>query len=156
MTNAAVPMGAVAVSDAIYHGIVDNAPAGIELFHGYTYSGHPLAAAAAIAAVDLHRAEDLPGRARGMENYFEDGAHSLKGLPNVIDVRNYGLILGLELESIPGKAGARAFDIYVKCFERGLLIRQSGDILALSPPLIIERAQIDQIFTLLAEVLRGL
>ena len=83
-------------------------------------------------------------------------AHSLRGLPHVIDVRNYGLILGLELESIPGKVGARAFDIFVKCFERGLLVRQSGDILALSPPLIIERAQIDQIFTVLAQVLRGL
>jgi len=91
-----------------------------------------------------------------MARYWEDAAHSLRGLPHVIDIRNYGLILGLELESIPGKAGARAFEVYVKCFERGLLIRQTGDILALSPPLIVERTHIDQMFGTLAQVLRGL
>ena len=104
----------------------------------------------------IYNRDGLLTRVKTLARYWEDAAHSLRGLPHVIDVRNYGLILGLELESIPGKAGARAFDIYVKCFERGLLIRQSGDILALSPPLIVERAQIDQIFTVLAEVLRGL
>jgi beta-alanine--pyruvate transaminase len=87
---------------------------------------------------------------------WEEAAHSLRGLPHVIDIRNYGLILGLEMESIPGKVGTRAFEAYTKCFERGLLIRQTGDIIALSPPLIVEPAHIDQIFTTLREVLQTL
>ncbi len=108
LTNAAVPMGAVAVKSEIFHTVVDNAPAGIELFHGYTYSGHPLAAAAAIAAMDVYRADDLPARARAIEGAFEAGAHSLRGLPNVIDVRNFGLVAGIELGPGPGKAAERA------------------------------------------------
>jgi beta-alanine--pyruvate transaminase len=155
LTNAAVPMGAVAVSDAIYHGIVDNAPAGIEMFHGYTYSGHPLAAAAAVAAVDLHHAEDLPGRAREMEGYFEDGAHSLKGLPNVIDVRNFGLVAGIELAPRPGKPTDRAARIHQRCFDAGVLIRTTADIIALSPPLIIEKPHVDRIFETIGEAIRA-
>ena len=155
LTNAAVPMGAVAVTDAIYHEIVDNAPAGIELFHGYTYSGHPLAAAAAVAAVDLHRTEDLPGRARAIEGYFEDGAHSLKGLPNVIDVRNFGLVAGIELAPRPGKPTERAVRIHQRCFDAGVLIRTTADIIALSPPLIIEKPHVDRIFETLGEAIRA-
>ena len=155
LTNAAVPMGAVAVSDAIYHGIVDNAPAGIELFHGYTYSGHPLAAAAAVAAIDLHRAEDLPGRARGVEGYFEAGAHSLKGLPNVIDVRNFGLVAGIELAPRPGKPTERAVRIHQRCFDAGVLIRTTADIVALSPPLIIEKPHVDRIFETIGDAIRA-
>ena len=94
-------------------------------------------------------------RAKSMARYWEDAAHSLRGLPHVIDIRNYGLMLGLELESIPGKVGARAFDVFLKCFEKGLLIRTTGDIIALSPPLVIERSHIDQIFGMLGQVLRG-
>jgi beta-alanine--pyruvate transaminase len=94
-------------------------------------------------------------RAKSLAAQWEEAAHSLRGLPHVIDIRNYGLILGLELESIPGKVGTRAFDLYTKCFERGVLVRQTADIIALSPPLIVEPAQIDQIFTTLREVLQA-
>jgi beta-alanine--pyruvate transaminase len=155
LTNAAVPMGAVAVHDRIYRTIVDNAPAGIELFHGYTYSGHPLAAAAAVAAVDLHAKEDLPGRARAMEGYFEDAAHSLKGLPNVIDIRNMGLVAGIELQPRPGKPTDRAVRIFHRCFDAGVLIRTTGDIIALSPPLVVEKPHIDRIFETLGEAIRA-
>ena len=155
LTNAAVPMGAVAVREDIYAAIVDGAPAGIELFHGYTYSGHPLASAAAIAAVDLHRSDDLPGRARAMEGYFEDGAHHLKGLPNVIDIRNLGLVAGIELQPRPGKPTDRALRIFERCFDAGVLIRTTGDIIALSPPLIVERPHVDRIFATIADAIRA-
>jgi beta-alanine--pyruvate transaminase len=155
LTNAAVPMGAVAVHDRIYRTIVDQAPAGIELFHGYTYSGHPLAAAAAVAAIDLHVAEDLPGRARAMEGYFEDAAHSLKGLPNVIDIRNMGLVAGIELQPRPGKPTDRAVRVFHRCFDAGVLIRTTGDIIALSPPLVAERSHLDRIFGTLGEAIRA-
>ena len=155
LTNAAVPMGAVAVHDRVYRTIVDNAPAGIELFHGYTYSGHPLAAAAAVAAIDLHVADDLPGRARAMEGYFEDGAHSLKDLPNVIDIRNMGMVAGIELQGRAGKPTDRAVRIFHRCFDAGVLIRTTGDIIALSPPLVAERSHIDRIFGTLGEAIRA-
>ena len=153
LTNAAVPMGAVATSNAIYDAIVDGSPAGIELFHGYTYSGHPLAAAAAIATLSLHRAEDLPGRARAMEGYWEDAAHSLRG-DSVVDVRNLGLIAGIELRPREGKPGARAMDVFRRCFDEGVLVRVTGDIVALSPPLIIEKPQVDRIVATLGEAIR--
>ena len=146
LTNAAVPMGAVAVRAGIYHAIVDDAPAGIELFHGYTYSGHPLACAAAIAAANLHRSDDLPGRARAMEGYWEDAAHSVRELPNVIDVRNIGLIAAVELQPRADKPTDRAVRVFHRCFDDGVLIRTTGDIIALSPPLIIERQHVDRIF----------
>ena len=155
LTNAAVPMGAVAVSADIYHTVVDNAPAGIELFHGYTYSGHPLAAAAAIAAMDVYRSDDLPARARAIEGAFEAGAHSLRGLPNVIDVRNFGLVAGIELAPRPGKPAERAGRVLQRCFDAGVLIRTTADIIALSPPLIIEQRHIDRIFTTLGEAIRA-
>ena len=132
LTNAAVPMGAVAVSETVYTSIVEGAPAGIELFHGYTYSGHPLASAAAIATVDLHKSEDLPGRARDMAPYFEDAVHSLKGLANVIDLRNLGLVAGIELAPRADKPTERATRIMHRCFDAGVLIRTTGDIIALS------------------------
>ncbi len=153
LTNAAVPMGAVATSNAIYDAIVDGSPAGIELFHGYTYSGHPLAAAAAIATLSLHRAEDLPGRARAMEGYWEDAAHSLRG-DGVVDVRNLGLIAGIELRPREGKPGARAMDVFRRCFDEGVLVRVTGDIVALSPPLVIEKPQVDRIVETLGEAIR--
>ncbi|MGB8327797.1 MAG: aminotransferase class III-fold pyridoxal phosphate-dependent enzyme, partial [Steroidobacteraceae bacterium] len=99
--------------------------------------------------------EQLLTRAQSLARYWEDAAHSLRGLPHVADIRNYGLILGLELESIPGQVGARAFEVYLKCFERGVLVRQTGDILALSPPLIVEKTHIDELFGTLGTVLRG-
>ncbi|MBN9509398.1 MAG: aspartate aminotransferase family protein [Alphaproteobacteria bacterium] len=155
LTNAAVPMGAVAVHDRIYRAVVDNAPDGIELFHGYTYSGHPLAAAAAIAAVDVHAREDLPARARAIEPYFEDAAHSLRDLPNVIDVRNMGLVAGIELQPRPGKPTDRAVRVFHRCFDDGVLIRTTGDIIALSPPLIVEKPHLDRIFETLGAAIRA-
>src|SRR5438046_2260683 len=154
LTNGCVPMGAVLVSHAVHEAFMQG-PEGIELFHGYTYSAHPVACAAALATLGLYRSEGLLTRAKSLAQYWEDAAHALRDLPHVIDVRNYGLILGLELQSIPGKAGARAFEVFIKCFERGVLVRQTGDIIALSPPLIIEQSQIDQIFSTLSAVLRG-
>jgi beta-alanine--pyruvate transaminase len=155
LTNAAVPMGAVAVQDGIYRAIVEGAPAGIELFHGYTYSGHPLAAAAAIAAMDLHRAEDLPGRAAAIAPYWQEAAHSLRGQPNVIDIRDCGLIAAVELAPRAGKPTDRAVRVFHRCFDDGVLIRTTGDIIALSPPLIIERAQVDRIFATLSDAVRA-
>ncbi len=156
LTNAAVPMGAVAVANFIYDGVVQNSPAGIELFHGYTYSGHPLAAAAAIAAIDIHVKEDLPGRVREIEPYWQAAAHSMKSAPGVIDIRDYGLIAGIELAPRAGKPGARAMDVFRKCFDDGLLVRVTGDIVALSPPLIIEKPHVDRIFETLDTALRAI
>ncbi len=155
LTNAAVPMGAVAASEAIYSAIVDGSPAGIELFHGYTYSGHPLASAAAIASMDLHRAEDLPGRARAIEPYWEQAVHSLRGLPNVIDIRNAGLIAGIELQGRTGMPTDRAVRVFQRCFDAGLLIRTTGDIVALSPPLIVETRHVDRIVETLGGAIRA-
>ena len=155
LTNGAIPMGAVLVKDAIHDAFMQGPDQGIELFHGYTYSGHPVAAAAALATLDIYQQENLFERTIELENYWEDAAHSLKGLANVIDIRNYGLIAGIELSNRDGKPGARAYDIFTRCFhEEGLLIRASLDIIALSPPLIIEKAQIDQIFETLSRVIK--
>ncbi|HZF74901.1 MAG TPA: aspartate aminotransferase family protein [Acetobacteraceae bacterium] len=153
LTNAAVPMGAVAASDAIYRTIVEGMPGGIELFHGYTYSGHPLASAAAIATLELHRAEDLPGRARAIEPYWQDGAHHLRDAPGVVDIRDMGLIAGIELEPRRGAPGARAMEVFRWCFDHGLLVRVTGDIVALSPPLTVERGHVDRIFGTLREAI---
>ncbi|MBN9559836.1 MAG: aspartate aminotransferase family protein [Alphaproteobacteria bacterium] len=155
LTNAAVPMGAVAVHDGIYNAIVDGAPGGIEFFHGYTYSGHPLACAAAIASIDLQRSEDLPGRARAIEGYWEDAVHSLNGRPNVVDLRNFGLIAGIELAPRPDLPTDRAVRVFQRCFDHGVLIRTTGDIVALSPPLIVERKHIDRIFGVLDDAIRA-
>ena len=142
LTNGCIPMGAVLVSKAIYEAFMQG-PEGIELFHGYTYSAHPAACAAGLATLGIYEREGLLTRAKTLAKQWEEAAHALRGLPHVIDVRNYGLILGLELEPLAGKPGARAFDVYLKCFERGVLIRQTADIIALSPPLIVEPSQID-------------
>jgi beta-alanine--pyruvate transaminase len=155
LTNAAVPMGAVAVTDEIYRTVVDNAPAGIELFHGYTYSGHPLACAAAIATIGVHQADDLPARAAAIEGYFEDAAHSLRDVPGVVDIRTLGLIAGIELTPTPGKPAERAGRVMQRCFEGGVLVRTTGDTVALSPPLIIERAHVDRIFGVLGDAIRA-
>ncbi len=155
LTNAAVPMGAVATKDEIYRTIVEGAPAGIELFHGYTYSGHPLAAAAAVATIDLHKAEDLPGRVLAMEPAWEGAVHALRDAPNVVDIRNYGLIAAVELAPRPGKPGARGMEVFHRCFDDGLLARVTGDTIALSPPLIIENKHLDRIFGTLDTAIRA-
>jgi beta-alanine--pyruvate transaminase len=154
LTNAAVPMGAVIVKKEIYDAFMHGPENAIELYHGYTYSGHPIAAAAAIATLDLFKAEGLFQRAAELAPYWEDGAHSLKGLPHVIDIRNIGLVAGIELEPIPGRPTARAFEAFVRAYEKGVLIRTTGDTIALSPPFVIEKKQIDQLFETLREILR--
>jgi beta-alanine--pyruvate transaminase len=155
LTNGCLPMGAVLLSKPVYEAFMHGGE-GIELFHGYTYSAHPAACAAGLATLELYQREGLLTRAASLAKYWEDAAHALRDLPHVVDIRNYGLILGLELAAIPGKAGARAYEVFTRCFERGVLVRQTGDIIALSPPLIIEKAQIEQIFATLGEVLRAL
>jgi beta-alanine--pyruvate transaminase len=158
LTNAAVPMGAVIAKQSIHDVFMQMAPEnGIEFYHGYTYSGHPLACAAAIATMQVYRDEKLFERAAGMSAAFEKAAHSLKGLPHVKDVRNLGLVCGIELEPIPGKPTARAYEVFERCFwEKNLLIRTTGDIIALSPPLIINQEQIDTLFSTLADVLKSM
>jgi beta-alanine--pyruvate transaminase len=153
LTNGAVPMGAVLVSKKIYDAFMQGPP-GIELFHGYTYSAHPIACAAGLATLDIYQREGLLTRARSMAPAFEQAVHGLRGLPHVIDVRNYGLVAGIELEPIAGSPGTRAFSVYLKCFERGLLIRTTGDIIALSPALIIEPKHIDELIGILAPAIR--
>ncbi|HTN66225.1 MAG TPA: aspartate aminotransferase family protein [Burkholderiaceae bacterium] len=156
LTNAAVPMGAVLVRQDIHDTFMAAAPENaIEFYHGYTYSAHPLAAAAAVATIDVLKSEHLFDRAAAMAPYFEQAAHSLKGLPYVKDIRNLGLVCGIELESIPGQPTARAFDVFLKCFhDKGVLIRTTGDIIALSPPLIVEKNHIDQLFGAIADILK--
>jgi beta-alanine--pyruvate transaminase len=147
INNASVPMGAVAASRTVHDTIVNaGAQGAIELFHGYTYSAHPLAAAACVATLDLYRSEGLFERAASMAPKFEAAVHALRDAKYVKDIRNLGMVAGVELEPRDGAPGARAYEAFVKCFEAGVLIRFTGDILAFSPPLIIDEAQIDQIF----------
>ncbi|MEL7450620.1 MAG: aspartate aminotransferase family protein [Pseudomonadota bacterium] len=154
LTNGAIPMGAVFVRDDIHDAFMTGDDNAIELFHGYTYSGHPVACAAALAALDVYEKEGLFLRAGDIADYWEDAVHSLAGLPHVIDVRNLGLIAGIELEPIKGKPTARAFEVFLKAFERGIMIRSTGDTLAMSPPLIIERNHIDQLVGTLTDILK--
>ncbi|QRM32861.1 aspartate aminotransferase family protein [Microvirga sp. VF16] len=154
LTNGAIPMGAVFASRKVHDALMQGPESQIELFHGYTHSGHPAACAAGLATLSIYREEGLLTRASEIETYWHDAIHSLKGLPNVVDIRTIGLIAGIELESRTGAPGTRAYDAFVDCFERGLLIRVTGDIIALSPPLIIEIAQIDAIIDTLSDALK--
>ena len=154
ITNGAVPMGAVVVRRGIYDAVVNAAESGIEFFHGYTYSGHPLAASAGIATLDLYKEEGLFERAASLAPLWEQAVHSLRGVPHVIDVRNLGLVAGVELEPRAGKPGARGYEALVEAFRSGLLLRVTGDIIALSPSLIIQESEIHQLVELLAGVLR--
>lgn len=154
LTSGTIPMGGVVCSKGIYDAFMTGPENMIELFHGYTYSGHPVAAAAALATLDCYKDDGLFERANEIAPYWEDAVHSLKDAPHVIDLRNLGLIGAIELEPIPGKPTARAFDAFLKCYEKGLMIRTTGDIIALSPPLIVEKNQIDQIFDTLRTVLK--
>jgi len=156
ITNGTVPMGAVFVRPNIYDAFMGGAENAIELFHGYTYSGHPVACAASLATLDIYEQQGLFQRAHDLSGYWEEAVHSLKGLPHVIDIRNLGLVAGIELAAIPGKPGARGFDCFLRCYEKGLLTRTTGDIIALSPPLIIEKHHIDQMIEMLTDVLKEL
>lgn len=153
LTNAAVPMGAVAVHRSLHDDIVNGAPDGIELFHGYTYSGHPLAAAAGLAALDIYAEEGLFDKAAELGAYWEDAAHSLRGKPHVIDIRTIGLVAGIEFEPRPSEPTKRATEFFHACFDNGLLVRATGDIIALSPPLILEKAHIDEMFGKIGDLL---
>lgn len=126
----------------------------IEFFHGYTYSGNPMAAAAALGALDTYEEEGLFQKGQELGQYWEDALHSLKGLPHVIDIRNIGLIGAIELEPIAGEPTKRAFSCFLEAYERNLLIRTTGDIIALSPPLIVEKTHIDQLIDTLSGVLK--
>jgi len=157
INNASVPLGAVAVNRVIYDTVVNAAtPDSIELFHGYTYSAHPLAAAATVAALELYQREGLFERAKSLSAQFEQAAHALRGAPHVRDIRNLGLVAGIELEPRPGQPGRRGYELFLRCLERGVLIRYTADILAFSPPLIVEPAQIEQIFDTVAESLQSI
>jgi beta-alanine--pyruvate transaminase len=155
VTSGTVPLAGVVVRREIYDAIVNGAPPDtVEFSHGYTYSGHPLATAAAEATLAVYHEEALFDRAREMAPYFEGAVHSLKGAGPVIDVRNYGLMAGIELDPLPGKPGARGYQVFLKCYERGVMVRVTGDVVALSPPLIISKGQIDEIAGTLGTALR--
>ena len=150
ITNGTLPMGAVLCSRMVHDGVVQGPENLIELFHGYTYSGHPVACAAGLATLDIYAREGLLTRAADMATLWADTLHGFRDVPHVIDVRTIGLVGGIELASRDGAPGARGFDVFTDCFRNGLLIRVTGDIIALSPPLIIEPDHIGRI----AETLR--
>jgi beta-alanine--pyruvate transaminase len=154
ITNGCVPMGAVFASDKIYDAFMSGPEHLIEFFHGYTYSAHPLACAAALATLETYADEGLLTRAAQLEGYFADALHSLKGLPNVIDIRNIGLVGGVELTPLPGEPAKRAFNVFLDCWEHGVMLRTTGDIVALSPPLIIEKPHIDRIVDVLGAAIK--
>jgi len=151
ITNGAVPMGGVFAKQAIHDAFMNGPEHLIEFFHGYTYSAHPLACAAALGTLATYAEEGLLTRAAKLQGYFAEAVHSLKDQPHVIDIRNFGLVAGIELQPIAGEPAKRAFSIFLDCFEKGVLVRTTGDIVALSPPLIVEREQIDQ----MVDTLRG-
>jgi beta-alanine--pyruvate transaminase len=155
LTNGTIPMGAV-FSKKFIHDAFMEAPTGIELFHGYTYTGHPVACAAALATLEVFREQKLLDRAKEIQPYWEDAVHSLKGLPHVIDIRSIGLVAGVELAPRAGAPGARAYAAFKQAFADGLLIRTTGDIIALSPPLTFEKKHIDELFDKLGKVLKTL
>jgi beta-alanine--pyruvate transaminase len=156
LTSGVVPMGAMFVTRNLYETFMRGPEHLIEFAHGYTYSGHPVACAAALGTLDTYDDEGLLTRAAELEPYWSDAVHSLRGLPHVIDVRNIGLIGAIELEPMPDAPTKRAFPAFLEAFENGVLIRTTGDTIALSPPLIISRAQIDELFGTLSTVLKTL
>jgi beta-alanine--pyruvate transaminase len=145
MTNGAVPMGGVVVGSTVYDTFMKGSSSVIELFHGYTYSAHPLACAAGLATLDVHEELNLAARVQAIAPVWEAALHGLRDAPHVADVRNIGLLGAVDLASRPGAAGARGNAVHVACFEAGVLVRNSGDTLVLSPPLVISEAQIDEV-----------
>ncbi|MEM9974982.1 MAG: aspartate aminotransferase family protein [Pseudomonadota bacterium] len=154
LTNGVIPMGAVLATAEVHDAFMHGPEHVIELFHGYTYSGNPIASAAGLATLETYREDDLFARAAEIAPYWEDALHSLKDHPHVIDIRNMGLIGAIELEPIAGEPTKRAFSAFVEAYESNILIRTTGDIIALSPPLIIEKAHIDTLIGTLGEVLK--
>jgi beta-alanine--pyruvate transaminase len=156
ITSGTVPMGGVLAKREIYKTFMDSSAAGVELFHGYTYSGHPLAAAAALATLDTYAEERLFDRPNELARQFEDAVHSFRGLPHVIDCRNLQLIGAIELAPRPGAPGARALEVHTKAWDRGVFVRPIGDTIAFCPPLIAEKKHLDQMFGVVAELVREL
>lgn len=154
LTNGAVPMGAVLAQRRIHDAFMQGPEHLIEFFHGYTYSAHPLACAAALAALDTYAEDGLFERAARLQGYFAQALHALRGLPRVIDIRNIGLVGGVELEPIAGEPTRRAFAVFLDCWQQGVLVRTTGDTVALSPPLIIDEAQIDRLVGAVGEAIR--
>ena len=154
LTNGAIPMGAVIAKRGIHDALMVGPEHIIELFHGYTYSGHPVACAAGLATLDIYEREGLFERAASLAHMWEEAVHTLRGSPHVIDIRNLELVAGIELEPRPNEPGKRAYEVLMDCFENGVLVRQAGDIIALSPPLIVEEGQIHQIVDGIAAALR--
>ena len=154
LTSGAIPMGGVLATREIYDTFMTGPENMIEFFHGYTYSGHPMAVAAGLAALDVYAAEGLFQRVTELAPVWEDAIHSLKGLPHVIDLRNYGLVGAVELEPVPGAPMKRAMDVFAGCWEEGVLIRTTGDNIALSPPFVIDESQIAQIVDTIGRVLK--
>ncbi|GGF41025.1 aspartate aminotransferase family protein [Youhaiella tibetensis] len=152
LTNGVIPMGAVMVSSEIHDAFMQGPEHVIEFFHGYTYSGNPIASAAGIATLETYKEEGLLTRGAELAPYWEEALHSLKGERHVIDIRNIGLVGAIELEPIAGSPTKRAFSAFVQAYEKGVLIRTTGDIIALSPPLIVEKSHIDTI----VETIRGI
>jgi len=155
ITNGALPMGAVFAHRKVHDAIVQGPPAAIEFFHGYTYSGHPVACAAALASLEIYRRDGLFTRVKSLAGLWEDSLHALRGKPNVIDIRNIGLMGAIELSPRPEAPGARGYEVLVKALKAGLLVRATGDIIALSPPLIISEDEIGKLFEILGGVLDG-
>ncbi len=155
ITNGTIPMGAVFVKDRVHAAFMQVPEEAIELPHGYTYSGHPVACAASIATLEVFKEEGLLTRATELAAYWQEGLHALKGLPHVIDLRNIGLVGAVEFEPMPDAPGKRAYSIFVDAFNRGLLVRATGDIIALSPPLIIQKQEIDQLFDILSSAIKA-
>lgn len=155
LTNGVVPMGAVIVREEVYQALMQGPDSAVELFHGYTYSGHPLAAAAGLATMKVYREEDSFARARALEPIFEETIHALKGEPHVIDIRNFGLMGGIELAPRSGAPGARGYEVFLKCFEAGVVIRNGGDILQFSPFLDSTPDELTRIFETVREALRA-
>jgi beta-alanine--pyruvate transaminase len=156
ITSGTVPMGGVIVRKAIYDAFMRGPEHAVELFHGYTYSAHPLACAAALAALDLYRAEGLFERARKLEPFWADAAMTLKGVPGVLDIRTVGLTAGIDLASRPDAVGRRAYDAMQRAFhDENLVIRVTGETIALTPPLIVTEPEIGEIFAKVARVIRA-
>jgi beta-alanine--pyruvate transaminase len=154
ITNGTVPMGAVLMKESMYQAFMNGPENAIELPHGYTYSAHPVACAAGLGTMQVYEEEGLLTRVGEIAKYWEDAAHSLRDCPNVIDIRNIGLIAAIELAPRPGAPGARGLETHIKAFEKGSYIRSTGDVLAFAPPLIIQKAEIDQLFATAREILR--
>jgi beta-alanine--pyruvate transaminase len=155
ITNGAIPMGAVFVKSQIHDALMTGPEEAIELAHGYTYSGHPVACAACIATLDTYREEGLLTRAAELSPYWQEAVHSLKGLPHVIDIRNIGLTGAIEFDPVPGEPGKRGYTRFLEAFKSGVLVRATGDTIALAPPLIIEKSEIDELIGVLKKVLKS-